>query len=113
MNFKNQKRILLIGTIITLVLTSAIFTFFIHKNHESTRIRLIEEKLKGDAKSILPHLYTSGNFAWFIDNLEQYKNLLPCLSVTGLNGTHIWGDGACSSNIEAKNYIDQKVFDIS
>lgn len=113
MKFKNQKRILLIGMIHTLVLTSSIFTFFIHKNHETTRISLIEDKLKGDAKSILPHLYSSGNFAWFTDNLEQHKKLLPCLSVTGLNGTHIWGEGPCSLNIEAKNYIDQKVFDIS
>ena len=113
MNFKNQKRILLLGTILTLILTSGVFTFFFHKNHEATRISLIEDKLKGDAKSILPHLYQSGNFAWFIDNLEQYKKFLPCLSVTGLNSTHIWGQGPCNSNIEAKNYIDQKVFDIS
>lgn len=113
MNFKNQKRILLLGTILSLVLTSAVFTFFIHKNHETTRIRLIEDKLKGDAKSILPHLYSSGNFAWFTDNLEHHKKLFPCLSVTGLNGTQIWGEGPCSLNIEARNYIDQKVFDIS
>lgn len=113
MNFKTQKRILLIGTILTLILTSAVFTFFIHKNNETTRISLIEDKLKGDAKSILPHLYQSGNFAWFTDNLEQHKKLLPCLSVTATNGTHIWGEGTCSSNIEAKNYIDQKVFNIS
>jgi signal transduction histidine kinase len=112
MNFKNQKRILLIGTILTLILTSAVFTFFIHKNHESNRISLIEEKLKGDAKSILPHLYQSGNFAWFNDNLENNKNLLPCLSVSGIDGSLIWGKGKCSSKIEAKNYIDQKVFDI-
>ena len=113
MNFKNQKRILLLGTILTLVITSAIFTFFIHKNHETTRISLIEDKLKGDAKSILPHLYQSGNFAWFTDNLEQYKNLLPCISVIDLSGSTIWGQGPCFLGIEAKNYIDQKVFDIS
>jgi signal transduction histidine kinase len=113
MNFKSQKRVLLIGTILTLVFTSAVFTFFIHKNHESTRIRLIEDKLKGDAKSILPHLYQSGNYAWFTDNLEQYKKLLPCISVLGLNGATIWGEGPCTSKIEAKNYIDQKIFNIS
>ena len=113
MNFKIQKRILLLSTILTLIISSVIFTFFIHKNHEATRISLIEDKLKGDAKSILPHLYQSGNFAWFTDNLEQHKKLLPCLSVTTTTGAHIWGQGPCSSNIEARNYIDQRVFDIS
>lgn len=112
-NFKGQKRILLLSTIITLVVISAIFTLFIHKNHERTRMKMIEDKLHGDATSILPHLYQSGNNAHFISSLEQYKKFgLPCLGVHGLNDETIWGDGNCSSKIESKNYIDQKVFDI-
>lgn len=111
MNFKQQKRTLLFGTILTLIISSAIFTYFIHHNYESTKIQLIEEKLKGDAKSILPHLYHSGNFAWFRDSLEQYQKLgLKCLSVIGLDGRLIWGDTPCDLKVEAKNYLDQKVF---
>lgn len=114
MNFKRQKRILIWGTILTLVLTSGVFTFFTHINFENSRVEVIESKLKGDAQSILPHLYTSGNYAWFNSNLDQYKKFgLPCLSVR--NGQEIiWGDEAlCEKLIEARNYVDQRVFDIS
>ena len=112
-NFKGQKRILLSGTIVTLIVVSAIFTLFIHRNHEATRIKMIEDKLHGDATSILPHLYQSGNNAHFISSLEQYKKFgLPCLGVLGPNEEMIWGDEYCSTKVEAKNYIDQKVLDI-
>lgn len=115
MNFQIQRRILIIGTILTLVITSGIFTYFIHSQNESARIQLIEDKLKGDAKSILAHLYSSGNSAWFNDTLENYKKLgITCLNVKSLSGQTVWGDGrSCSKNIEAKNYVDQKVLDIS
>lgn len=115
MNFKLQRRILLFGTILTLVITSAVFTFFIHGNNEATKIQMIENKLKGDAKSILPHLYLSGNFAWFKDNLEHYKDLgITCLSVRDISGALVWGKNEpCSLNIEARNYVDQKVLEIS
>ena len=114
MTFKLQKRTLLLGTIFTLIITSVIFTYFVHHNHESTKIQLIEDKLKGDSKSILPHLFLSGNSAWFKDNLNQYKKMgLKCLSVIDLQGKVIWGDGPCSLKITARNYTEQKVFDIS
>jgi len=114
MNFRLQKRILLLGTIVTLILTSAVFTYFIHKNHETTKIQLIEDKLKGDAKSILPHLYLSGNSAWFKDNLEQYKKFgLNCISIKDTANNLIWGDrGPCEKSITSKNYVDQEVFKI-
>lgn len=115
MNFKNQKRLLFLGTVLTLIITSAVFTYFIHSNNEQIKAELIENKLKGDAKSILPHLYQSGNFAWFTDNLEQYKKLgLPCLSVKDTTNSIIWGqDAKCKNTIDAKNYIDQTVFKIN
>ena len=115
MNFQLQKRFLIIGTIFTLVITSGVFTYFIHSQNESARIQLIEDKLKGDAKSILAHLYSSGNSAWFNETLSSYKQLgLRCLSVKNTSGNIVWGnDNSCSKHIEAKNYIDQKVLDIS
>jgi signal transduction histidine kinase len=115
MNFQLQRRFLFIGTIFTLIVTSAIFTYFIHSQNESARIQLIEDKLKGDAKSILTHLYSSGNSAWFNDALESYKQLgITCLNVKNASGQLVWGNqSSCSNNIEAKNYIDQKVLDIS
>lgn len=115
MNFKRQKQILIIATFVTLVITSSVFTSFIHNANEKTKADVIVSKLKGDAKSILPHLYLSGNAAWFKDNLEQYKQLgLPCLSVSNQSEGIIWGDQAkCNYHIGAKNYVDQKVFDIN
>ena len=115
MNFKRQKQILIISTFVTLVITSSVFTTFIHNTNEKAKADVIVSKLKGDAKSILPHLYLSGNAAWFKDNLEQYKQLgLPCLSVSNHSEGIIWGDQkTCNRHIEAKNYVDQKVFDIN
>lgn len=115
MNFQLQRRFLIIGTIFTLVVTSGIFTYFIHSQNESARIQLIEDKLKGDAKSILAHLYSSGNSAWFTDTLESYRQLgLTCLSVKNTSGQLVWGnEKSCLKSIEAKNYIDQKVLDVS
>lgn len=115
MTFQMQKRLLVLGTVITLIIASSIFTYITHSQNESARYRVIEDKLRGDAKSILAHLYSSGNWAWFNDTLESYKKLgVTCLSVKSNTGEHIWGQqDSCSKNIEAKNYIDQKILDIS
>lgn len=115
MNLQTQKRLLIFCTILTLVITSGIFTYFIHSEHQAARIQTIEDKLKGDAKSILAHLYSSGNWAWFNDTLESYKQLgVTCLSVKNKSGEVVWGNNdSCSKNIEAKNYIEQKILNIS
>lgn len=114
MNFKLQKRILFLGTILAFIITTSVFTFFLHRNHEETRTNMIENKLKGDARSILPHLYQSGNFAWFNANLEEFKQLgLTCLNVRDNTGKVIWGNTeSCKKFITAKNYVDQKVLEI-
>ncbi|MFZ4715524.1 MAG: sensor histidine kinase [Bacteriovoracaceae bacterium] len=109
-----QKRLLLLGTILALAITTTVFTIFIHRNFEETRIRTIENKLTGDASSILPHLYQSGNFAWFNANLDSLKQLgLTCLNIKDINNKTIWGsDNKCEKSISAKNYVDQKVLEI-
>lgn len=114
MNFQLQRRILILGTIFTLIVTSGVFTYFIYSQNESARIQMVEDKLKGDANSILAHLYSSGNWAWFDDALKQYQKLgITCLNVKDKNGKTVWGDsGSCSKNIVGRNYIDQKILDI-
>jgi len=114
MNFKTQKRAILIGTLTALFVITGILTVYSHKSYQASQNKSLEDRLRGDARSILPHLYLSGNSAWFFSNLEEYKKLgFPCIRVVSQDSTRVWGDErSCRNILPAKNYLDQKVFDI-
>ena len=115
MNTRIQMRIILIGSAVGIFLCSLVLTLSIHQDYEKNRILSLENKLKVDAKALLPHLYQSGNSAWFKDTLQALvKDGFTCLEVMDQSRSNIWSHGkGCNKEVPVVNYIGQEILKIN